>query len=126
MTMKSTALFAGLVLGSLMAAQAVANPGLNATQAKPSLQLQATAVSKPLPAVCGKGFTPVGMKLVQHEGKAWYEYTCARQEDIVRTCNADTDVTDVKDNIVSLPSDGTSRNSRLQLSYKCFRYVPVK
>lgn len=118
-------LFAGLLMSSLLAAQALAGPTFQATQAKPNLQVQAAA-GVPLPAVCGKGFTPVGQKLVKHEGKAWYQYTCARQEDIVRTCNADTDVTDVKDSIVSLPSDGTSQNSRLQLSYKCFHYVPVK
>ncbi len=84
----------------------------------------ATTAAKP--AVCGEGFTPVSKQLVEHEGKKWYQYTCARQETIIRICNSDTDVTDVKNKFVSLPSDGTSKNSKLQMSYKCFKFVPVK
>lgn len=115
---------AGLFMGALLALQAFGNPSFQAAGATPKLQLQATGTAKP--ATCAAGFTPVGKKLVQHEGKAWYQYTCARQETIVRSCNADTDVIEVKNDIISLPSDGQSQNSKLQLSYQCFHYVPVK
>lgn len=91
---------------------------------KASPTFTATAAAKP--ATCGKGFTAVGKKLINHEGKKWYEYTCARQEVIIRTCNADTQVTNVKNNFISLPSDGKSKNSKLNMSYKCFNYVPVE
>ncbi|UTA48945.1 hypothetical protein L1F30_05210 [Simiduia sp. 21SJ11W-1] len=120
-----TIAMAGLIASALITAQSLANPTLNATSAKPKFQVQ-VAGAIPKPAACAQGFTPVSKKLIKHEGKAWYEYTCARSETIVRTCNPDTDVTNIKNDIVSLPSDGTSHNSKLNLSYKCFRYVPVE
>lgn len=113
---------AGLFMGALLALQALGSPGFQAADAKLKLQ----AAGAPNPASCATGFTPVSKKLVQHEGKAWYQYTCARQETIVRSCNADTEVIEVKNDIISLPSDGQSQNSKLQLSYQCFHYVPVK
>ena len=125
MKLPQTLSAASLIFGALLAAQTLANPTLQATEAKPKLQVQ-TMAGMPKAATCAKGFTVVGKKLMKHEGKSWYEYTCARQETIVRTCNADTDVTDIKNDIVSLPSDGQSHNSKLQLSYKCFNYVPVE
>ncbi len=108
-----------LILGA-----AHAETQLQATPVKPQMKLQATSVAKP--PQCAPGFTPVGQKLVQHEGKSWYEYTCARQEIINRTCNADTEVTDINDKFTSLPSDGVSKKSKLTMSYKCWNYVPVE
>lgn len=91
---------------------------------KPIGAIAAQAVAKP--ATCASGFVAVGKKLVQHEGKKWYEYTCAHEEVINRVCNTDTQVIDVKDKFISLPSDGQSKKSKLQMSYKCFNYVPVE
>lgn len=88
--------------------------------------LAAPAVPAPLAASCGPGFSVSGLKLQKHEGKAWYEYQCVAEQQINRTCNADTTITAVKDEFVSLPSDEQSHNSRLQMSYKCWHYVPVK
>jgi hypothetical protein len=120
-----TTVFTALTLAYLSAGSAQAELNLQANQAKPAMKLQATT-GIPKPPTCASDFTPVGIKLVKHEGKQWYEYSCAREETIVRSCNADTDVTAVKNDIISLPSDGKNQNSKLQLSYKCFHYVPVK
>jgi len=97
---------------------------IQAQQAKPQLKIQASGAAKP--PTCAVGFTPVGMKLVEHEGKKWYEYSCVREEIINRTCNTDTQVYDVNDKFISLPSDGVSKKSKLQMQYKCFNYVPVE
>ncbi|WP_101759126.1 hypothetical protein [Oceanicoccus sp. KOV_DT_Chl] len=97
---------------------------LQAKSASPKVGFQAAGAAKP--ATCAQGFTPIGIKLQQHEGKKWYEYQCVSEQSINRICNADTQVTDVNDKIVSLPSDGKSKKSKIQLSYKCFNYVPVE
>ncbi len=87
-TLAAAAISIGLFASSLQAD----GMQFKAQKAKPTFQ--ATAGAKP--AVCGKDFTPVSKKLVEHEGKKWYQYTCARQETIIRVCNTDTDVTEVK------------------------------
>lgn len=120
-----TAITSTITISLLSVSMAQADLQIKAQKATPKMGSFA-AHGAPKPATCGPGFTAVGKKLVTHEGKKWYQYTCARQETIIRTCNADTDVTDVKDKIISLPSDGQSKKSKLQLSYKCFHYVPVK
>lgn len=119
--MISVTLLASVIATSIAQAEGLQ---LKAQQAKPTANFQAAGAPKP-PA-CAQGFTPVGMKLQEHEGKKWYEYQCAYQQNINRTCNADTDVTEVKDQIISLPSDEQSHKSKMMLSYKCFHYVPVK
>ena len=112
------------IVSSLCFSVAQADMQLNTQKAKPKMSIAAQGAAKP--AVCGAGFTAVGKKLVTHEGKKWYEYTCAYQKTITRVCNSDTQVTDIKDKIVSLPSDGQSKKSKIQMSYKCFNYVPVE
>ncbi|MGD2118643.1 MAG: hypothetical protein PVG66_09800 [Chromatiales bacterium] len=119
---KSAALI--LVTSAVMVAVAKADVKLQASQVHPTLQLQSVSPTKP--ATCAPGFIPVDKKLVEHEGKKWYEYNCVHQEVINRTCNMDTQVTNVKNDFVSLPSDGKSKKSKLMMSYKCFNYVPVK
>jgi len=120
----TTAFLAGLATIS-MVGNAQADTKFQAQQAKPQFNLK-PATGIPKPAQCAPGFTVIGKKLIQHEGKKWYEYSCAREIVINRTCNQDTQVTDVKDNIISLPSDGKSKKSKIRLSYKCFNYVPVE
>ena len=93
--------------------------------ARPSTANTANLSMTAKPATCSPGFQVVGKKLVEHEGQKWYEYTCAREEVIVRQCNPDTQVHDIKDKISSLPSDGKSKKSKLQMAYKCFNYVAV-
>ncbi|AKH19134.1 hypothetical protein [Sedimenticola thiotaurini] len=109
---------AGLIGTALAAPQNQAKPVV------PKLVLSATQIVKP--AQCGAGFTPINIKLMEHEGKKWYQYDCAQQKVIKRTCNADTDVIKVKNRFIDLPSDGQNNDSKMYLSYTCFNYVPVK
>jgi len=117
-TLTAVILSAGLLAGNVQA------DGMTFKAQKTKTTFHVATAAKP--AVCGQGFTAVSKKLVEHEGKKWYQYTCAREETIIRVCNTDTDVIDVKNQFISLPSDGTSQNSKLRMSYKCFKYVPVK
>jgi len=101
-----------------------AAPQIQPQMATPKTVLSAVSMAKP--AQCAAGFTPINLKLVEHEGKKWYQYDCVQQKVIKRSCNADTEVIKVKNQFVSLPSDGQSDNSKMYLSYSCFNYVPVK
>lgn len=117
----ATVMMAALLFG---AALAQAEMPIKAQKAKGGITFQATGAPKP--PVCAQGFTVVGKKLITHEGKKWYEYTCAYQKVVTRICNPDTQVYDVKDKFVSLPSDGKSKKTKIQMSYKCYNYVPVE
>lgn len=93
-------------------------------QAIPKLKVAANHIVNP--PQCAEGFTPINIKLVEHEGEKWYQYDCVQQKVIKRSCNADTEVTNVKNKFIDMPSDGKSNNSKLNLSYTCFNYIPVK
>jgi len=118
MGLGAAALFSVSVLGQAEGLQ------LQAKKVQPKPVITAVTVAKP--ATCAPGFVAIDKKLVSHEGKKWYEYSCVQQKVINRTCNADTSVIDVDDKFVSMPSDGKSKKSKLYMSYKCFNYVPVE
>lgn len=105
--------------GAVLADQPI--PGQTAL---PKLQVATDKLT--IPAQCAPGFTPIKIKLIKHEGKRWYQYDCVQQKVIKRSCNADTEVINVKNQFVTLPSDGKSNDSKLFLSYGCFNYIPVK
>lgn len=112
-----------MALSTLFAISTVSANDAQPKRAKTSQLTKATFVK---PALCANGYKVINKNLVQHEGKKWYTYQCVQQQNIKPKCNADTDVTKVKNNIVGKPHDKVNHDFKIMMSYECSRYIPVE
>ncbi len=127
--MKHSHLIKGIALGVALAggfASFSYADGMTFQAKKVTKKATITQANIPKPPKCATGFTVVGKKLITHEGNKWWEYTCAYQKTVTRICNADTVIDDIKNKFISLPSDGQSSKTKVQMSYKCINYNPVE